>query len=184
MGSKKDGGEQTAERYAQAGLDLALEAKALDALDADFKLFDAAIAESADLRAAVASPLIDPDSKAKALVAVAAKIGCSKLGQNLIGVVAKNGRSAILPAIAAAYRRLLATHRGAREVEILSAQPLKPHELKTILDSLTQALGGKVQAVTRVDEALIGGFIVQAGSRQFDASLRTKLSSLKLALKA
>jgi F-type H+-transporting ATPase subunit delta len=34
-----------------------------------------------------------------------------------------------------------------------------------------------------VDESLIGGFVVRAGSRQFDASLKTKLESLKLALK-
>lgn len=184
MGSKKDGGNETAARYAQAGLDLARDAGGLDALEADFGKFDGAMAESADLREAVRSPLIDPDQKSAALVAVAEKIGCSKLGRDLIGVAAKNGRAALIPLIGAEYRKLLAAERGAREVEIVSAQPLKPEELQSILASLADALGGKIQAVTRVDESLIGGFIVQAGSRQFDASLRTKLSSLKLALKA
>jgi F-type H+-transporting ATPase subunit delta len=184
VAAKKDGGEETATRYSQAGLELALAAKAEDALAADFALFEAALADSADLREAVHSPLIDSESKSKALAAVAAKIGCSKLGCDLIGVAAKNGRAGALAGIAKEYRRQLAAHRGARSVEIVSAQPLAADELKKILDGLAQALGGTVEAVTRVDESLIGGFIVQAGSRQFDASLRTKLSSLKLALKA
>ena len=37
-------------------------------------------------------------------------------------------------------------------------------------------------AVT-VDPSLLGGIIVKVGSRQIDTSLRTKLNSLKLALK-
>jgi F-type H+-transporting ATPase subunit delta len=163
---------------------LALEANALDTLDADLSLYDAALAESADLRAVSASPLIDPEQKSRAMAAVAEKIGCSKLGRDLIGVVARNGRASLLPSIAVEFRRLLAAHRGAKSVEIISAEPLSASDQQTILDSLAQALGGKVQAVTRVEPALIGGFIVRAGSRQFDASLRTKLSSLKLALKA
>lgn len=184
VASTKDGGDETAERYAQAGLELAIDAGALDALDADLKAFDTALAESADLRAAAQSPLIDPVSKSRALVAVAKKIGCSKLGADFIGVIAQNGRAALLPAIGRSYRKLLAAHRGVSTVDIVSAQPLSQADLKAILDGLAAALGGKVEAATRVDEALIGGFIVQVGSRQFDASLRSKLSSLKQALKA
>ena len=36
---------------------------------------------------------------------------------------------------------------------------------------------------TKVDPALIGGLIVKVGSRMLDGSLRTKLNSLKLAMK-
>jgi F-type H+-transporting ATPase subunit delta len=183
VGSKKDGGEETALRYAQAGLELAIEAKADAALDQDFNLLDAALAESADLREALASPLIGPEAKSKALVAVAAKIGISPLGQNLIGVVAKNGRAALLPLIGKEYRKLLDARRGTRLAEIISAAPLESEDLAAILNGLG-GQGSGVRADVKVDESLIGGFIVRIGSRQFDASLRTKLNSLKLALKA
>jgi len=36
---------------------------------------------------------------------------------------------------------------------------------------------------TKVDPSLIGGLIVRVGSRMIDGSLRTKLNSLKLAMK-
>jgi F-type H+-transporting ATPase subunit delta len=82
-----------------------------------------------------------------------------------------------------AYGALAARHRGAKQVEIISAVALDPAQLNEISNSLSGVLGGRVEAVTRVDPSLLGGFIVQAGSRQFDASLKTKLENLKLSLK-
>ncbi len=176
------GASEAAERYAQAAFDLALEGKALEALEKDFATFDAAVAESADLRAVLASPLIAADEKSRALVAVAKKLGLSELGCNIVGLVAKNGRGGEIAAVARAFRARVARHRGVSTVEIVSARPLDPKQLESILAGLSKSLG-KVDAVTRVDESLIGGFIVRAGSRQFDASLKSKLASLKLALK-
>ena len=80
---------EAAERYAAAAFELAQESNALDAIDADLKTFADAILESADLRQAATSPLIAPEEKAKALVAVAEKLGLSPLGRNLIGVAAQ-----------------------------------------------------------------------------------------------
>ncbi len=175
---------EAAARYAQAVFDLAKEAKALDAVEQDFARFMAAWRESADLREAARSPLIEPEEKAKGLAAVARRLGLSDLGRNTIGVAALNRRAADLPGIAAAYRALVARERGARQVEIVSARPLADAEKKAIIDSLGQQLGAKVEAESRVDESLIGGFVVRVGSRQFDASVKSKLDALRLALKS
>jgi F-type H+-transporting ATPase subunit delta len=175
---------EAAQRYAHAAFDLAKDTKALDALEQDFAKFDAAWKESADLRAAARSPLLDPDLKAKALVAVADKLGVSTLGRNVIGVTAKNRRAGELPMIAKYFRTLLARERGARQVEVVSARPLAPAEMTAILDSLSKSLGAKIDAQSRVDDSLIGGFVVNVGSRQFDASVKSKLDALKLALKS
>lgn len=175
---------EAAARYAHAAFDLAKESKALDALEKDFAAFGAAWTESAELRAVARSPLIDPADKAKALVAVAAKAGVSELGRNLIGVAAQNRRAAELPGIASAFRTLLARDRGTRQVEIVSARALTGSEKSAIVDQLGKQLGEKVDADTRVDESLIGGFVVNVGSRQFDASVKSKLDALRLQLKS
>jgi F-type H+-transporting ATPase subunit delta len=175
---------EAAERYAQAVFELARDTGALEALEADFAAFDAAWKESAELRAAARSPLIDPEDKSRALVAVAEKLGLSELGRNLVGVVAKNRRAAELPAIAGAFRTRLARHRGSRRIEIVSAKPLAPGEQNSIVEALGKSLGQKVDAETRVDESLIGGFVVRMGSRQFDASVKAKLDALALTLKS
>ena len=46
-----------------------------------------------------------------------------------------------------------------------------------------QALGKDPEISTRVDPSILGGIKVKVGSRLFDASLRSKLDSLKFALK-
>lgn len=175
---------EAAGRYAQAAFDLAKEAKSLEALEADFGKLAAAWKESADLRAVARSPLIDPAEKAKALVAVAKKLGVSDLGQKVIGVAAQNRRAAELPAIATAYRTLVQRDRGARQVEIVSARPLAGPEKAAIVEALGAQIGAKVEAETSVDESLIGGFVVRVGSRQFDASIKAKLDALRLQLKS
>lgn len=185
MAETFDGGaSEAAARYAQAVFDLAKESKALDALEQDFAKFSTAWAQSADLRDAARSPLIEPQEKANALTAVASKLGVSDLGRRAIGVAALNRRASELPGIFSAYRALVARERGARQVEIVSAKPLGEAEKSAIVDALSKQLGAKVEAETRVDESLIGGFVVRVGSRQFDASVKSKLDALRLALKS
>ncbi len=53
-------------------------------------------------------------------------------------------------------------------------------ELKAALKGVT---GKDVAIAVTVDPSILGGLIVKVGSRQIDTSLRTKLSTLKLALK-
>jgi F-type H+-transporting ATPase subunit delta len=175
---------EAAARYAKAAFELAEESKALDAVEKDLANFASAMAANADLRTAATSPLITRDEKSRALVAVAQKLGLSPLGCNLIGVVAANGRAAEIPGIATVFRRKMAEKRGQREVEIISASELDAKQVETISAAIAKAIGQAVQPTTRVDPSLIGGFIVQAGSRQFDASVKTKLDNLKLALRA
>jgi F-type H+-transporting ATPase subunit delta len=175
---------EAAERYAGAVFELAAESKALDAVEKDLAAFADAMAANADLQTAAVSPLIARDEKSRALVAVANKLGLSKLGANLIGVAAANGRAADLPAIAAVFRRKMAESRGQKEVEITSAVALDAKQIEAISAAISKAIGQAVQPTTRVDPSLIGGFIVRAGSRQFDASVKTKLDNLKLALRA
>jgi F-type H+-transporting ATPase subunit delta len=122
--------------------------------------------------------------KAKALVAVAAKLGVSDLGRKAIGAIAQNRRAAELPAIAAAYRALVARDRGARQVEVIFARPPAQQEKDAVVDALSKQLGAKIEAEVSVDESLIGGFVARVGSRQFDASVKAKLDALRLALKS
>lgn len=176
--------EETAERYAQAAFELAQEAGALDAVDGDLKRFAEAMAQFPELREAALSPLVEPDEKARALAAVAERLGLSELGRKFIGVVAANRRAGQLAKIAAAYHARLARARGLKQVEVISAAPLSDARRAQLAAALREALGGDIETTERVDPRLLGGFIVRAGSRQFDASLRAKLDGLSLALRS
>jgi F-type H+-transporting ATPase subunit delta len=171
------------ERYAQALFDLAAEQKKVAAVEADLKSLKAAIADSRDLRALLASPAFDADAKRKGLTAIADKAKFDAVTKKFLGLLAANGRASALSAVIASFERLAADARGAVSAEVVTALPLSSAQAKGVAAALRQALGKDPEITTRVDPALLGGIKVKVGSRLFDASLRSKLDSLKFALK-
>ena len=170
-------------RYAQALFDLALETDALGVVEADLKGLKALQAESLDLRRLIASPAFSAADKGRALSAVAAKAGAAPVTLKFLGLLAAKGRIAALPAAIAAFERLAAAHRGAVAAEVTSAVKLTAAQTKGIAAALRQALGKDPEVTTRVDPTILGGLKVRVGSRLFDASLKSKLDTLKFALK-
>jgi F-type H+-transporting ATPase subunit delta len=172
-----------AERYASSLFELALEAGKVDAVSAALNGFDALIGESEDLKRLVQSPVFSAEDQVNAISAIADKLGVDALVVNFLKVVAGNRRLFALPGMIKAFAQIAAAHRGEITADVTSAHALTAEqetELKAALKSVT---GKDVTLVVTVDPAILGGLIVKVGSRQIDTSLRTKLSTLKLALK-
>jgi len=171
------------QRYAQSLFELTIENGSLQKVEADLKSLKAMIADSADLRRLIESPAFSAEDKGKGLVAVAVKAGFDLLTTKFLGLVASNGRTGDLLGAISAFVELSAKHRGVVTAEVVSATALSPAQLKGVQTALAQALGKIPEVSTRVDPSLLGGLKVRVGSRLFDASLRSKLDSLKFALK-
>jgi F-type H+-transporting ATPase subunit delta len=170
-------------RYARALLDLAVETGALAAVEADLAGLKAMLAESADLRTLIASPKFDAEDKAKAMNAVAARAGANETTLKFLGLLAHNRRAAALPAVIDAFQRLATARRGLVLAKVTTAVELTKAQAKDLAGALRTALGGDPVIETAVDPAILGGLKVRVGSRLYDASLKTKLDSLKFALK-
>ena len=82
-----------------------------------------------------------------------------------------------------AFREIAARHRGEVTAEVTSAHKLTPAQETELKATLKSVAGKDVTLSLAVDPSLLGGMVVKIGSRQIDTSLRTKLNSLKLALK-
>lgn len=171
------------QRYAQSLFELTIENGNLQRVEADLKSLKAMIADSADLRRLIESPAFSAEDKGKGLVAVAVKAGFDSLTTKFLGVVASNGRAADLLGAISAFAELSAKHRGVVTAEVVSAAPLTDAQLKGLKAALAFGLSKATEVSTRVDPSLLGGLKVRVGSRLFDASLRSKLDSLKFALK-
>ena len=183
VADKTTTGSTVADRYAGALFDLALDGNALPAVEADLDRFSALLVESDDLKRLVRSPVFSAEEQSRAVAAVLEKAGIGRLVGNLIKVAAGNRRLFVVPDIATAFRRLAARHRGEVAAEVTSAEPLNDRHVAEIKAALKASLGKDVALETKVDPALIGGLIVKVGSRMIDGSLRTKLNSLKIAMK-
>ena len=172
-----------AERYASSLFEVALETGKVDAIGAALDGFQALIDESADLKRLVLSPVFTAEDQTNALVALAQKAGLDALVTNFLKVVAGNRRLFALPGMIKAYRQIAAAHRGEVTADVTSAHALTAEQDSELKAALKGVTGKDVTLAVTVDPSILGGLIVKVGSRQIDTSLRTKLSTLKLALK-
>ena len=172
-----------AERYANALFELASDQKDVISVERDLDAFSGLLAESPDLVRLVRSPVFSSDEQLRAVSGVLAKAGIGGLVANLVKVAAANRRLFAVPDMIAAFKRLAARERGEVSAEVTSAAPLSDGQSAELRAALKASLGKDVTLVPQVDATLIGGLIVKVGSRMIDGSLRTKLNSLKLAMK-
>ncbi len=170
-------------RYASALFDLAVSEKKLDSVEKDLTRFDAILSSSEDLLRLVRSPVFSAEDQISAISSILTKSKISGLVGNFIRVIAKNRRLFVMPEMLSAFARLAADHRGEATAEVTVAKPLNAQQTKELKAALKSVVGKDVAIDATVDPSLLGGMIVKIGSRQIDTSLRTKLSSLKLALK-
>ena len=170
-------------RYAQALFDLAKDGDSITAIEADLKTLKAMLAESTDLRRLLPSPVFKSDVKGKVLLALADAGAFNATTKKFLGFLSQNQRVSALPSIITSFEQLSAAHRGVVTAEVVTAIKMTAVQTKAVAAALQKALGKAPEIETRIDPSILGGIKVRVGSRLFDASLRSKLDSLKFALK-
>ena len=171
-------------RYASALFDLAEEAKATDKVGADLASFAELLAGSADLQRLVKNPVFTAGEQTAAVSAVLAKAKIGGLAGNFLKLVASKRRLFAVEGMIRAFHALVDRKNGVVSAEVTVPSALNDKNRAAVLEALKGVTGGKSVSLTeKVDPSIIGGLIVKVGSKMVDASLKTKLNSIKLAMK-
>lgn len=170
-------------RYATALFEIAKDNGTLARLETDMTALAAALAESADLRDAIASPVFSRSDLGAAIKAITARMGVSPEVAGTLGVMASNRRLFVLPGLIAAVKALIAAERGEVTAEVTTARPLSESQISALRDTLKASIGKDVTLHVTLDESLIGGLVVKVGSRMVDSSIRSKLANLQNVMK-
>lgn len=172
-----------AARYATALYALASEQKNLSTVEADIASLNNALHMSQDLQAALHNPRLGRVALQKILAALADQMQLNTATKNFLGVVAMNGRAALLPAFAKMFLEMAASKRGEQVAEVTSAQPLTDEQRNALMANLETAGGQKVTLQLKQDPALLGGLKIKLGSKLYDGSLQGQLARLLRSLK-
>jgi F-type H+-transporting ATPase subunit delta len=170
-------------RYATALFDLARDANSIDAVQADLDRFGTLVAESADLARLVRSPVFSAEEQLAALSSVLQRAGIGALAAQFLKLVTQNRRLFAVADMARGFRDLVAQYRGETTAEVTVAEAIKDDHVAALRNALKAVSGKEVDLKIKVDPAIIGGLVVKLGSRMVDSSLRTKLNSIKHAMK-
>ncbi|PPD08831.1 MAG: F0F1 ATP synthase subunit delta [Methylocystis sp.] len=171
-------------RYASALYDLATENHAADDVAAALDRFKTLLDGSDDLKRMVKSPVFSAKEQLEALEPVLNKGQISGIAANFIRLVAAKRRLFVISDMIAAYRRLHDKAKGLVRADVTIAAALKPDHEAALRETLAGVTGGKtIDLKVTTDPSIIGGLIVKIGSRMVDASVRTKLNSIRTRMK-
>lgn len=162
--------------YAEAIVRRAVETDKLDLWSDMLGLLGIAVADPT-LSRMLANPKLNRQQKAELML----DIGGGRLsdeGENLIKLLAQNGRLSVLPEIAEAFEHAKAEHQGSLDVEVTTAFPLKPAQEDAIAGALKTKLGRDIRITSQEDPELIGGFRLRAGDMVIDGSVAGQLGLL------
>lgn len=170
-------------RYATALFELARDEKSIDAVKADLEKFEAMLADSTDLKRLVRSPVFSAGEQSRALAAVLDKAEISGVAAKFLKVLTANRRLFVVTDVIRAFRALVARFKGEATADVTVAEKLSDKNLDALKTALKSVTGKDVALNVNVDPSIIGGLVVKLGSRMVDSSLRTKLNSIKHAMK-
>jgi F-type H+-transporting ATPase subunit delta len=122
------------------------------------------------------NPQLDRRAKVAAVEAVAGE--ADPLVLNFLRLLVEKGRAGEVGQVAEEFERTAAAEEGELSVELTTAYELSDEEARAIVAQIEQRSGRRVEATRAVDSELIGGMVLQVGSRRVDASIRGRLEQL------
>lgn len=163
--------------YARSLFAAAKEHDRLDAVLAELGEFVGAVEDVPGLRNLLTNPQIDSVERIAALREILE--GADELVRNFLLLVTEKGRGGQVEEIHREFDALVAAEQKRLTVELTTAYELTDDEAAEILKRIETSSGRAVEATRKVDPALIGGIVLQAGSLRVDASVKGRIAGLR-----
>ncbi len=170
---------KVASRYAKSLLDLAVEKQVLEEIHADMQTFDQVCEENRDFYLMLKNPIIQHSKKLSILNEIFDK-KFHEMSLAIFRLIIQKQRESFLPAIAKQFQLQYNIHKGIENASVTTTFALTDDLRASFAAVVKEITGKKVALKEKVDEQLLGGFILKIGDRQIDDSLSGKLRELKL----
>jgi F-type H+-transporting ATPase subunit delta len=164
-------------RYAKAILDAAQNKGVATEVNNDMLSIASTVAGNAELSGFIASPTTSNDIKQKALLEIFS--GTNPVTASLFRLLFENKRFEILGSIASEYNNLFEEMNGVEKATVTTAIAMDADLEAKVLSKILTFSNKKVVIENIVDPAIIGGFILRMGDKQYNASIANRLTVLK-----
>jgi F-type H+-transporting ATPase subunit delta len=171
---------RVAARYVKSLLGLAVETGVEEAVHKDMLLFSDLCNKNRAFTIMLRSPVIRHEKKRAILEKIfSGKV--NKLTMAIIDIITRKNREPILPLIAGEFHNAYNEYKGIGKATVTTTVPMDK-ELRASIETVVKKLSDKkqVEIDEKVDKELIGGFVLNVGDQQIDASIKHKLKILSL----
>ncbi|MDG1760849.1 MAG: ATP synthase F1 subunit delta [Flavobacteriaceae bacterium] len=170
-------GSRAALRYAKAGLSFAVDKQVAAEVNQDMQSIAATLAQSTDLKELLASPVLKNVQKKTTVKAVFSSL--HPVSSDILELLVTNNRINLLGIVAQQYVKLYDQHEGREVAYVTTAIPLDQALTKQVLAKIATLTDKKVTLENKVDETILGGFVLRIADVQYNASVAHKLQTLK-----
>jgi len=164
--------------YAKSLLLFAGERGVLEQVKNDMNLFIKVCSENHILLHVFKNPIISQDKKEKILTSLF-KGRFNDMTLSLFKIINRKNRDAYLLDIALEFEHQYKALKGIQEAEVTSAYTLTTEQKQAFVGMVENISGKKAELKEKIDESIIGGFILRIEDRQVDESIKSKLEKLK-----
>ena len=165
-------------RYAKAILEIAVSKKATSEVSADMALIASTIKSNSELSSYIHNPLVRVEAKKDVVSEVFASV--DPVTKSIFQLLLENKRFEILDSIAVEYNKLFDIMNGVEVAKVTTAVPMDAElEAKVSAKIASISSSKKITIENIVDPAIIGGFILRIGDKQYNASIADRLQVLK-----
>ena len=174
-----------ARQYAHALFDVAARSGETQAVGRYIAEMAVLVANHADLKSVIETPLVTPSQKRGLLDALIAAGGPINIEvQRMLELLADRDRLRLLGEVAAAYAARLMDAERVVSADVVSAVPLNEEGQAQLARALGKVTGRTVTIHVRVDPSIVGGVIARVGSLVFDGSVTRQIERMRERLHA
>ena len=148
-------------------------------IDTQLMSLSSLIDNNNDFKSVIKSPIFSTDEQLSIMNDILETIKIHGIIKNFIGVLCENRRLSLLPDIIKAFHSFLLNLNKQATAKVTSAKPLSDKQKENIKSMLSDHFSLDVDVEVIIDEEILGGLVVQMGSRMIDTSLLTRLKSIK-----
>merc|ERR1712096_76118 len=173
-----------AKQYARALLDIAKTTGDLKTIYSDIDSLGSAMKDNAGLCNMMVNPLVSMDEKRTLIAQISNEASFNLSTTHFLRLLVDKGRIDCISEVIDSFKNLYFEATGTQVAIVKTAVVLEEEQHFLIAKKIQELIQSKMVTVKRViDEALIGGFIVEYGSSKIDLSVRGALERIKKGLK-
>ena len=170
--------QKVSARYASSLLDSAIQKNMLETVSNDIEFVYSVLKQNPNLNRMLENPVVKPEIKSSILEEIFKSKINSETMEFMLFVIKKK-REEILSSILEKFKELRDIKLGFVNVNVAVASEFSDSQKNELQNKLQNMLKKKVRMNYKIDEKILGGFIVQAGDTVYNASIKHQLDLLK-----
>merc|ERR1719401_2551000 len=169
-----------ASKYAKALMEIAEKHTCLETIHSDVEILSGILTDNASLCNVLGNPVVSAESKKNILEKISKQGSFNAFTNNFLKLLIEEGRLYCIEEVLEAFESLYCEVTNIKVADVYSAVKLsdvQEEEIAKTIYQLTSARSVQLRAI--IDKTLIGGFLIDMGSKKLDYSLKNAFNRLE-----